>query len=63
MAADTDGVSPPAAKADVLEAPAPLKFVLAVAKLLVVVQLVPFHDSVAVEIGEGTSPPKAKADV
>jgi hypothetical protein len=46
VAAESAPVSPPKAKAELLDAPAPPKAVLAVFKSPVSVQLVPFQDSV-----------------
>ena len=47
VAAETvpGGVLPPIAKAEVLSAPAPAKFLLPVLKVATAVQFVPFHDS------------------
>jgi hypothetical protein len=61
VADETAPVLPPPANADVCK-PVPPKLDLAVAKAVVVVQLVPFQDSVN-PVGDPLSPPKAKAAV
>ena len=55
-------LSPPIAKADVLFAPAPPRYALALLKSLVSVQEVPSQDSV-IPVTGGVAPPNANEDV